>query len=118
MFQPRGRANVPMVVQERTVTTDSDTGEVGESWADLSNVWVSLENRGGAGDAQVSTASPLVSRSTADISARWNDDIGLSGCVHLQAERGCSTKPLTDVAALPVGDDRLKSGRAGPATRA
>ena len=47
MFQPRGRANVPMVVQERTVTTDSDTGEVGESWADLTNVWVSLENRGG-----------------------------------------------------------------------
>ena len=65
----------------------------------------SLANHGGAGDAQVSTVSPLVSRSTADISARWNDDIGLSGCVHLRAERGCSTKPLTDVAALPVGDD-------------
>ncbi len=47
-FQPRGRANVPMIIQERTTAADEHTGQPIETWDDVpGKLWVSVETRGG-----------------------------------------------------------------------
>lgn len=69
-LQLRGRASMPFMIQTRSVTTDSETGQPIETWSDAGLVFASIENHGGIAKGEFEDTLQAMERKVAVIDYR------------------------------------------------
>tara|TARA_R100001594_G_scaffold150193_1_gene210463 strand:+ start:141 stop:503 length:363 start_codon:yes stop_codon:yes gene_type:complete len=69
-FLQPGLASLPLTIQQRSTSVDSDTGETTETWSDVGSVWARVESRGGFAKDEYNTEITATERKIAVIDYR------------------------------------------------